>query len=58
LESPELAWRALIEDGATHAVVHENLYRGDEGAAVSRWLTRSGATEVAAFDGDRVFQLK
>ena len=57
-DSPDLAWKGLLEDGATHAVVHESLYKGDEGAAIGRWLADHGATQIAEFDGDRVFRLK
>jgi hypothetical protein len=58
LNAPDPAWRALREAGATHAVVHENLYLNEEGRAVSRWLSDHGARQLAAFDGDTVFQLK
>ncbi len=58
LDSPDLAWKGLLEDGATHAVVHESLYKDDEGAAIGRWLAERGAKLVSESDGDRVFQLK
>ena len=58
LNAPALAWQSIRESGATHAIVHETLYLNGEGSAISRWLTEYGAREVAAFDGDRVFQLK
>ncbi len=58
LESPELAWKSLIEDGTTHAVVHGSLYQNEEGTALGAWLLARGARLVGDFDGDRVFQLQ
>jgi len=57
-DSPDLAWKGLLEDGATHAVVHESLYKDDEGAAIGRWLAERGATLVSDTDGDKVFALR
>ena len=58
LDSPDLAWKGLLEDGATHAVVHESLYKDDEGAAIGRWLAERGATLVSDTDGDKVYALR
>ena len=58
LESPELAWTSLVEDGTTHAVIHESLYQSGEGKALGAWLTSHGAELIAEFEGDRVFRLK
>ncbi len=55
---PERAWQALLETNATHAIVHETFYAGDGGRRVSDWLRSRGAREVAAFGGDRVFQIR
>lgn len=52
------AWDALLSSGATHAVVHENADGDLPGRAISEWLRRSGARETAAFQTDRVFQLR
>ncbi len=52
------AWPAMIDSGATHAIVHEGAYVEDRGMAVSDWLRRSGAVEIATFGRDRVFQLR
>jgi len=52
------AWQALLDSGATHAVVHENAYINGKGAVVSSWLRRSGAREVAAVRTARVFALR
>jgi hypothetical protein len=58
LDAPVRAWKSLVDDGATHAVVHESLYLRREGEQISRWLAHYGAREVAQFDGDRVFALR
>jgi hypothetical protein len=58
LSRPERAWQAILNSGATHAIVHETLYAGDRGPRVSEWLRESGAREVASFDSDHVFQLR
>jgi hypothetical protein len=58
LDAPEHAWKSLLGDGATHAVVHESLYLGRQGEQISGWLAHHGAREVAQFDGDRVFALR
>jgi hypothetical protein len=51
-------WEALLASGATHAIVHERAYAGEGGQAVSEWLRGSGAAEVGALDGDRLFELR
>jgi hypothetical protein len=58
LDSPDLAWQRLLEDGATHAVVHEGLYQDEEGAAIGRWLVGRGARLVSDTGGDKVFALR
>jgi hypothetical protein len=58
LESPEASWTALLESGATHAIVHGPYYRDDEGERISRWLIDHGAKPLGEFDGDRVFALR
>jgi len=58
LEYPDWAWKVLSEDVATHAVVHERLYKNGEGARVSQWLEGHGARMISEFDGDRVFALR
>ena len=58
LDSPDLAWKSLMEDGATHAVVHGELFLDDEDEAIGKWLVERGARQIAGFGGDRVFQLK
>jgi hypothetical protein len=58
LNSPDFSWNALMEGGATHAVLHQSLYLDDEGRRIATWLESRGATQVAEFDGDRVFELR
>lgn len=54
---PDRAWAVLQRSApASHIVVHERYYAGDRGPQVSAWLRRHGAREIAAFDGDRVFE--
>jgi hypothetical protein len=57
IDRREIAWDALVESGATHAVVHEAAFRGDEGLAVSGWIHESGAQLVGTFGRDKVFAL-
>lgn len=52
------AWNVLLSSGATHAIVHERAFLDNDGLDVSAWLRRFGAREIAAADGDRVFQLR
>jgi hypothetical protein len=58
LDSPDLAWASLVEDRATHAVVHGGLYNDDEGALIGRWLENRGARLVGEFGSDRIFALR
>lgn len=55
---PERAWRALVESGATHAIVHEDLYAADRGPTVSGWLRARAGREIATFGPDHVFRVK
>ena len=57
LEDPDTAWRVLAASGATHAIVHEEIYPAGSGARVSAWLVSHGAREVAVFGADRLFEL-
>jgi hypothetical protein len=57
LEDPGTAWRVLAASGATHAIVHEEVYLAGSGARVSAWLVSHGAREVAVFGADRLFEL-
>jgi hypothetical protein len=52
------AYAQLLAHGVTYVVVHQDVFLHDVGSRVSSWLLESGATEVAAFGGTRVFALK
>jgi hypothetical protein len=58
LDSPDLAWKSLMDDGATHAVVHGDLFLDDEGDAIGKWLVERGARQIAGFGRDRVYALR
>ena len=49
VERPDRAWTALTATGATHVIVHEAMYDGGRGAAITEWLRSHGAREVASF---------
>jgi hypothetical protein len=51
------AWRAVARSGATLVVVHEGVYRGDQGRQVSGWLQTHGASLEATLAFDKVFRL-
>lgn len=51
------AWTVLSPTGATHAVVHEDAFRNQDGRTVSDWLERHGGRLVASFGSDKVFEL-
>lgn len=57
--APERAWQALIDAGATHAVVHQTAYLPgtEEEKEVIDWLLQHHAVEVAVLRTDRVFAL-
>lgn len=54
---PEAAWKTLRDSAATHAIVHEGAYVGDQGASVSAWLRGRGARVLVGFDRDLLFEL-
>ena len=54
---PDLAWRRLLESGATHAVVHGRAFRSRQWGRLERWLTGHGATLVATYGTDRLYAL-
>jgi hypothetical protein len=57
LSEPDRGWDLLRTRGVTHAVVHEDVFRGGDGARVSAWLTGRGAFLVFHSGGDRLFAL-
>jgi hypothetical protein len=58
LNTPDFAWKALLEGGATHAIVHGGLYLNDEGQRISDWFQQRGAKLIADLDGDLVYELR
>jgi hypothetical protein len=54
-EAPDVAWRAVLASRATHIVVHEGSYTGDQGREISDFVRAHGGRELAVFDSDRVF---
>jgi len=57
LVNPEFAWKILAFTGATHAIVHENIYLDEVGPKVSDWLRSHGARQIGWFGPDRLFEL-
>jgi hypothetical protein len=57
LQAPEKAWAQLARSGATHAIVHESAFEGQDGASVSAWLAGHGARLLTSLGADRVFEL-
>jgi hypothetical protein len=58
LTRPDHAWAALVESGASHAIVHEAFYADTRGRRISEWLQSRGAQELAAFGADRIFRIR
>jgi hypothetical protein len=54
---PDQAWRAVLDSGATHVIVHEASYDGNRGRRVSAWLLSNGARIAGTFGSDRVFEI-
>jgi len=52
------AWRALIEAGVTHVIVHEQPFLGARGPFMSAWIRDSGGREIAAAGTDRLFAIR
>jgi hypothetical protein len=58
-EDRPLAWRTLLDSGATHAVVHEGLFNDNSrGRDLSEWLREFGARELLVDGSDHLFHLK
>ena len=52
---PEVAWRRLLESGATHVIVHRAAFIAPGADVVERWLTARGATLIRELGTDRVY---
>ena len=57
VRTPDDAWSALRQAGATHVVVHRRAYRRSGDRAVIRWLNDRGARHVRSFDRSELFAL-
>ena len=53
--APTVAWRRLLQSGATHVIVHRAAFRAGQADVVERWLVAQGATQLAVLGTDRVF---
>lgn len=55
---PDVAWRAVVDSGATHVVLHEHAYYGDRADRVRAFLLAQGAVLDADFgDGELLFRV-
>jgi hypothetical protein len=54
---PELSLQTMRDAGATHAIVHEAAFRGDEGPLTSAALRALGAIELVRDGADVLFAL-
>jgi hypothetical protein len=58
IEVPDVAWQAVLASPATHVVVHEGSYAGDQGRQVGDFVRVHGGQEVAVFGSDHVFAVR
>jgi hypothetical protein len=54
----ELSWQALRATGATHVILHDTAYLGDEGVRLSAWLRAAGAAELYRDRNDVLFDVR
>jgi hypothetical protein len=52
------AWRALIDAGVTHVVVHEAPWPEDKETMIENWIRSSGGREIAASGKERLFAIR
>jgi hypothetical protein len=52
------AWKALINSGVTHVVVHEQPWPDRKGPKISAWIRDAGGRELAAAGTDRLFAIR
>ncbi len=55
---PDEAWTALIDSGATHALVHESAFPDSQRGVHAHWLAAHGATEILTDGTDRLFRIR
>lgn len=58
LRDPQAAWRALVDTGVTHVLVHEAAFPEGRAADVSDWLKASGAREILVDGTDRLYTVR
>jgi hypothetical protein len=52
------AWKALLDAGVTHVVVHEQPWPGDKETMIENWIRSSGGREIAASGKERLFAIR
>ena len=57
LLNPGDAWRALVEAGTTHVIIHHGAYPAHEAPGLRNWLLARGARPVSMFEEDELFEL-
>lgn len=58
-QDPERSWASLLASGATHAIVHTDIFdTPTHAAALEQWLTDHGARMDADVPGGKVFSLR
>ena len=57
-QRPEQSWRALVDSGATHVIVHEDAFARNRGSDVSAWLITRGARAIGVWGPDLLFELR
>ena len=56
LATPDAAWAAVLESGATHVLVHEYAFLGNEGKLYTDWAQRHGGKLLlGTVEGDMLF---
>jgi hypothetical protein len=56
--APEEAWRALVNAGTTHVIVHESAMTAEQSMTAQAWLQSHGAREIGRFDRDLLFEIR
>ena len=57
-DQPDTAWRALVDAGTTHVIVHEAAMTAGEARAVTAWLDLHGARRLERFDQDILYAVE
>lgn len=55
---PAIAWRALLDAGTTHILVHTGAFLSGQPDDVTSWLLASGAREILTDGPDRLFTVR